>query len=365
MNRAEALEQARILKALIEIAEVDILLSTFISAFKTRSKQKMGIHFLFGNFNLGGTVSGRLSSSKPNLQNIPSTSKYAKVIKKCFQAPKGWVFCGADFNSLEDYISALTTKDPNKLKVYIEGFDGHCLRAANYFREDLPHIDLNDPKSVNSIKETHPNLRQDSKGPTFALTYQGTWHTLVTNLGWTEEKAKAVEAGYHEMYKVSDEWVQSKLQQASKDGYVTVAFGLRVRTPILKQTILNAAQVPYEAKAESRTAGNALGQSYGLLNNRAGIEMRKRVLASPYKYDILPISHIHDAQYFLVREDAEIMAWFNKNLVECMQWQDLPEIQHPTVKIGGEVDVFYPSWAEATTLPINATAKDIVNLFKE
>lgn len=54
-----------------------------------------------------------------NLQNIPSTgSPYAKLIKSCFKAPKGWVFSGADFASLEDRISALTTKDPNKLKVY-------------------------------------------------------------------------------------------------------------------------------------------------------------------------------------------------------------------------------------------------------
>lgn len=76
---------------------------------------------------------------------------------------------GLDYNSLEDYISALTTKDPAKLKVYEDGFCGHCLRAANYYRDQIPHIDLDDPKSVNSIKKDYPELRQESKIPTFAL----------------------------------------------------------------------------------------------------------------------------------------------------------------------------------------------------
>lgn len=76
-----------------------------------------------------------------NLQNIPSTgSIYAKLIKSCFKAPKGWIFSGADFASLEDRISALTTKDPNKLKVYTDGYCGHCLRAYAYFSEQMPDI---------------------------------------------------------------------------------------------------------------------------------------------------------------------------------------------------------------------------------
>lgn len=54
--------------------------------------------------------------------------------------PEGWLFSGADFNSLEDYVSALTTKDKNKLRVYTEGYDGHCLRAYYYFKDQMPKI---------------------------------------------------------------------------------------------------------------------------------------------------------------------------------------------------------------------------------
>ena len=74
--------------------------------------------WLHANFNLNGTMSGRLSCTKPNLQQIPSGSDFGKLIKSCFKAPKGMLFAGADFSSLEDRINALLTKDTNKLKVY-------------------------------------------------------------------------------------------------------------------------------------------------------------------------------------------------------------------------------------------------------
>lgn len=365
MNRKEAIERAKILKALIGFAEVSIILSTFIESFINNSVLKGdGIWYLHGNFNLGGTLSGRLSSSKPNLQNIPSTgSAYAKHIKKCFIAPPGWLMGGADFSSLEDRISALTTKDPNKLKVYIDGYDGHCLRAFSYFKDKLPGI-IDTVESINSIEQLFPKVRQASKAPTFALTYQGTWHTLVNNIGMSEVEAKEIENRYHILYIHSDEWVQNKLLLASKVGYVTLAFGLRLRTPILAQTLLNKRSTPYAAQAEGRTVGNALGQSYGLLNNRAAIEFRERLLSSPYKYDIRPIAHIHDAQYFIFKDNAGCVKWFNDNLVACMQWQELPEIQHDKVKLGGGIEIFYPNWANGIAISNNASKRLILDTTK-
>tara|TARA_B100000929_G_scaffold108179_2_gene85742 strand:- start:989 stop:3607 length:2619 start_codon:yes stop_codon:yes gene_type:complete len=353
-------------RLLLDLAEVQILVSTFTSTFLEKAVQKSdGHYYLHGNFNLGGTVSGRLSSSGPNLQNIPSTgNKYAKLIKSCFMAPPGWIFAGADFSSLEDRISALTTKDPNKLKVYTDGFDGHCLRAFYYFGEQITGVEET-PDSINSIADLYPDLRQDSKAPTFALTYQGTWITLVKNCGFSPEKAKTIEHRYHEMYKVSDQWVQDQLKQAHTDGYVTVAFGMRVRTPMLHKTIYGSKSMPYEAQAEARTAGNALGQSYGMLNNRAAIEFQERTLASKHRLDVMPCAHIHDAQYILIRDNIDVVHWVNINLIECMQWQDLPEIRHPDVKLGGELDLFYPTWEKGITLPNQATKQQIADICQE
>jgi len=371
LNHTQEPAYKEIIKALIGFSGVDKILTAFIPNFEKALDKGDGCVWLHGSFNLGGTVSGRLSSSKPNLQQIPANSEFGKLIKECFMAPEGWLFSGADFNSLEDYISALTTKDPNKLKVYTDGFDGHCLRAVMYFKDEEPRlaqIDINDPKQVNAFKKDgHPlqPWRQESKTPTFALTYQGTYHTLMANLGWEEAKAKAVETAYHELYKVSDEYVQARLMQASKDGYVEVAFGLRVRTPLLKQVIFNGARMPYEAAAEGRTAGNALGQSYGLLNNRAAVEFMQKVWASPYRLDIKPVALIHDAIYVLIRDDVRVVEWANRELIKSMQWQELPEIQHPTVKLGAALDIFWPDWAHPTTLPNDADQETILKVCRE
>lgn len=365
MDKTKAIKIAKILKCLITLSELSTIINTFFKAFleKPIPKDATQITYLFGNFNLGGTLSGRMSSSKINLQNLPSSgSIYSKIVKECFVAPEGWLFVGIDFDSLEDKVSALTTKDPNKIRVYTDGYDGHCLRAYAYFGSQMPDIS-NTVISINSIKNKYPNLRQDSKVPTFALTYDGTWRTLVKNIGMSEKQAKSIESNYHELYKVSDEWVHTKLVQASIDGYVTTAFGLRVRTPILNQVIFGAEGMPKEAAGEGRTAGNALGQGYGLLNNRAGIEFQEKLFESEFKHSILPIAHIHDAQYFLVKQDIDTLHWFNKTIVKCVSWQELPELVHSQVKLSGACELFYPSWANPHDIPVEASRDDIAALF--
>ena len=118
-------EVLSLLANLRDYKAVNKILTSFIPALKKAQKGIDEWHYLFGNFNLGGTLSGRLSSNSPNLQNLPASNsktpmnkKISKLIKSCFAAPKGKIFAGLDFASLEDRISALTTKDPNKLKVY-------------------------------------------------------------------------------------------------------------------------------------------------------------------------------------------------------------------------------------------------------
>nr|DAH87430.1 MAG TPA: DNA POLYMERASE [Caudoviricetes sp.] len=347
-----------LLNALIDYKLVDKIITSFIPAFRNAQPGPDGWHYLFGNLNLGGTVSGRLSASEPNLQTIPSGSKYAKKIKKCFEAPPGWAFCGLDFASLEDRISALTTKDPQKLKVYTDGYDGHSLRAYAYFGEQMPDIE-DTVESINSIQHKYKSLRSDSKAPTFLLTYGGTYMGLMKNCGFSEEKAKLTEKRYHDLYVVSDAWVQAKLDEAAKTGYVTAAFGLRVRTPLLAQVLRGTCKTPYEAEAEGRTAGNALGQSWCLLNNRAGSEFMRKVRTSEFRLDIRPCIHIHDAQYFMIRDNMDTLQYTNKHLVEAVNWQDHPDIAHPEVGLGGELSLFYPTWANEIEIPNHATPEEV------
>lgn len=373
LNHTDKEEVKDFLNILLEYKASAIIISTFLPAFLKAEPGPDGWHYLFGNFRLGGTLSGRLSSNNPNLQNIPSTAgaplkkRLAKLIKECFEAPPGWIFCGLDFDSLEDRISALTTKDPEKLKVYTDGYDGHSLRAYGYFGDEMPDIDPSSVDSINSIAKKYEGHRQESKAPTFALTYQGTYHTLMNNCGFSKEKAQSIESKYKAMYSVSIDWVNDRLEQATKDGYITVAFGLRLRTPLLKQTILNVGKTPKEAAAEGRTAGNAMGQSYCMLNNRAASEFMEKVRASKHRLDIKPCAHIHDAQYYLVRDEGsyEAIEYMNKELPKAVAWQDDPEIWHDEVKLSGSVEIFWPNWNHGFDIPSganeNVIRKHIVN----
>lgn len=360
LNHAKTQEDEDIFKALIGLADAGKILSDFIPAFENAVQLPDGSWRLYGNFNLGGTVSGRLSSSGPNLQNLPSHSVYAKLIKACFATIFGWLFSGADFNSLEDMVSALTTRDKNKMAVYIDGYCGHCLRAFFYFGSELPDIELT-PESINSIKKLYPDYRQRSKSPTFLLTYGGTYHGLMKNLGLEKDEAIQIENQYHNLYSESDEWVASRIHQAIKDGYVIGAFGLKLRTPLLAK-VKDPDKVPYKAQAEGRTAGNMLGQSYGMLNSRAMNEFRERVWASKYRVMILPAAQIHDAGYFVHKDEIGLTTWMNQNLIECMQWCELNELKHDIVKLGAELDIFYPNWCHGITIPNNAKKASIVLL---
>ncbi len=182
------------------------------------------------------------------------------------------------------------------------------------------------------------------------------------NCGFTPTEAQSIYDNYHAMYKVSDEWTDAKLLQASKDGYVTLAYGLRLRTPLMKSVIWQGPKMPREAQAEGRTAGNAIsGQSYGLINSRAACDLQKRINASEYRCRIHISALIHDACYVVVPDELGAIQWLNDNLIDCMKGHGLPELDwHDNVKVGAELDLFYPDWSKAITLKNNISLKQIV-----
>ena len=145
INHTKNQEVIDLLQGLIDYKAVNKILTAFMPAFKNAVKASDGRYYLFGHFNLGGTVSGRLSSSEPNLQQIPATgSKYAKLIKSCFQAPNGWLLVGLDYNALEAHIDALVTKDPAKLSVYLYGYDSHSYNTVHYWPTKVSGVTLYD-----------------------------------------------------------------------------------------------------------------------------------------------------------------------------------------------------------------------------
>lgn len=227
-------------------------------------------------------------------------------------------------------------------------------------------IDINPESvdSINTIEEKYPDLRQNSKGPTFLLTYMGTWKGLMKTFGFTKEEALRIEKQYHELYQVSDQWVEDRLKEASKTGYVELAFGHRLRTPLLPQVIFGSDSMPFQAYEEMKTAGNALGQSYGLLNSHSANLFMQRVWDSEWKHEVLPIMQIHDSQYYLVRNRLDLLKWVNDNLIECMEWQDLDPIRHDKVGLGGVLEIYYPNWANSIKVPNKISKKDLRKLLK-
>jgi DNA polymerase-1 len=132
----------KLLTLLVELNKVKKIISTFIPVLQGSIQVAPDDYRLFGNFNLGQVKSSRLSSSKPNLQQLPSGSTYGKLIKQCFKAPGNLLFCGADYSALEDVANALVTKDLNKLKPMSQGIDSHSWNTYHYWPHKFEDIRL-------------------------------------------------------------------------------------------------------------------------------------------------------------------------------------------------------------------------------
>ena len=133
-NHTTDIDILDLLKHIQNLAEVEKINGTFIKAFLQEKD------FLHGNLKLGGTQSGRLSSNSPNLTNLPAHGTMGKLVKSCVVAPDGWLFAAADFSALEERIGAILSQDPNRIKVYTDGYDGHSMRAYKYFSDQMPDI---------------------------------------------------------------------------------------------------------------------------------------------------------------------------------------------------------------------------------
>ena len=340
--------QKPVLDALVTISQAGIVLTTFISAFKELSITQDGHTTLHGSLVLGGTQSGRLSSRDPNMQNLPSNSKWGKAIKSCFVAPEGWLFYGADFNALEDKIGAILSKDPAKLKENLLGYDGHSLRAHAFFPEELEEaglgdIDPDNPDSINRIVDEASMIRQNAKPVSFLKQYGGGAGKIQKVLKCSKARANEISDAYDNLYKVTLQFNAKNNDFARANGYIDCAFGLRLKTPRIK------ARDNAVSSAEERSSNNAKTQSWGMLMNRANNEYDDRIERDGMSHDVLPINTIHDAAYGLVRATPEAVAWVNKNLIECMEWQNHPDLVSE-IKLGAELDIG-PSWDKQYTLP--------------
>ena len=345
-------ERKEVLNSLIAVSQTGIILTTFLATFKDLwfdiGDEDLGR--LYGNQRLGGTLSGRLSSNSPNFANMPSGSTYGKAIKGCFTAPEGFLFAGSDYAALEDRVGAQKTGDSNKRKEFLEGFDGHSLRAYAFFKEEIDEalgeeLDVTDPASINRIKDELPKIRAKSKAPSFAMAYGSGASKIQALLKCSKAQAETVFQAYHELYSGTAKFAESAIRQASHDKFTIGAYGLKLRTPRINSKDKRI------ASSEGRTLNNMKIQSYGLLTNKAGIDFQARIERDGMVEDVILINQIHDALYMLIRNDAEVIKWANDNLIECMV---ADYIDDQVVKNEACLDIGH-SWDVQHELPNNAT----------
>ena len=102
-----------------------------------------------------------------------------------------------------------------------------------------------------------------------------------------------------------------------------------------------------------------------MLNSRAANGFMNRVRSSKYALDIRPCAQIHDAQYYLIRNSLPLVHWVNENLIPEVKWQELPELEHDVIKVGGELSIFHPDWSSEIGIPNDATPSEILSITLE
>jgi len=178
------------------------------------------------------------------------------------------------------------------------------------------------------------------------------------------DQAISIEKSYQELYTVTIAFNEAQVQFGHEHGYVELAFGLRLRTPILAASVINSSKTPYAVKAEGRSAVNAVTQSWGMLINRAIIHTNNDIEQSVSVYDILPINAIHDALYFIVREDVKTIKFLNDRLIHHMEWNDHPKIKSKKVPMKADLELGR-SWDKMKTLKNKATEAEITTFLLE
>lgn len=311
-------EEKKTVQLIIDIAQASVIRNTFLKAFLEKGVMTpKGLYRLYGNYNICGTATGRLTSNAVNLQNLPSTgSKYAKMVKECFVAPKGFAVAGSDYASCEDRVLASLSNCKNKIAEYTRHIDGHCFRAAAYFKEEIEErgifIDMNDVASINSIKEKAKDLRQESKAPTFAMAYGGGAAPIMKVLKCSKAKAETILSAYKELYPELDEFASDTVAFAKKHGYVTGFYGLKLRAPNIRADDTEA------TSSMGRLLVNMRIQSAAMLTLAAIADFQTLIEKENLQNDIRVHATVYDSIYVYFRVTEKVLKFININLLSLM-----------------------------------------------
>ena len=233
------------------------------------------------SFHQAVTSTGRLSSSDPNLQNIPIRTEEGRRIRKAFVAPNGWSVMAADYSQIELRIMAHLSADQSLVDAFSRGDDIHRATAAEVF--DLEPMFVTDEQ------------RRRAKAINFGLIYGMSAFGLARQLGIERAEAAAYIDRYFERYPGVRRYMDSTRAMAHEKGYVETVFGRRLTLPDIR-----ARQVPIRQAAE-RAAINAPMQGTAAdIIKRAMLRVQKALATTNLGCNLL--LQVHDELVFEVRD---------------------------------------------------------------
>lgn len=303
-----------IIEKIEEFREFSKLKSTYIDALPKLADAGGRIH---STFHQDVTSTGRLSSTNPNLQNIPIRTELGRRIRRGFVAEKGKILVAADYSQFELRLAAVLAGDQNLVEDFRADLDIHAKTAAEMFK--IP------------LEEVTPDQRRAAKTINFGVLYGMSAHRLAAELGTTFFEAKHFIENYFEVRKPIADYIAHTIEQAETDGFVQTLFGRRRPTPDVKSSNFMVREAAKRAAANMPIQGTEAD-----LMKRAMIAVDREIVEKGLGQQIL---QIHDS--ILVEttpENAEIVSKILKTEMEKVS----PELDIPL-----KVDVKYgQSWEE-------------------
>jgi DNA polymerase-1 len=267
-------------KLILEFRSMSKLKSTYTDKLPQQVSNKTGrVHT---SYHQAVAATGRLSSSNPNLQNIPIRSAEGRKIREAFIAPEGHKLIAADYSQIELRIMAHLSEDEGLLTAFAQGIDIHSATAAEVFEVEIENVTT--------------DLRRSAKAINFGLIYGMSAFGLAQQLGIERSQAQKYINSYFDRYPGVRQYMESTRELAKQQGYVETLFGRRLYLPEINSR--NAARRQYA----ERTAINAPMQGtaadiikIAMINTNQWLQQNQSVNKM--------IMQVHDELVFEVNED--------------------------------------------------------------
>ena len=273
---------------------------------------------IHSSFQMTVTATGRLSSTEPNLQNIPIRKKLGAEIRRMFVAGPGMVLVDADYSQIELRLLAHISGDEAMREAFLSGEDFHTVTASRVFA--LP------------VEEVTPLLRSRAKAVNFGIVYGISAFSLAQDIGVTPNEARAYMDAYLDKYHGVRDYMKQIVQKAREDGYVDTLFGRRRYLPELKSSNFNVRSFGERVALNMPVQGTAADIIKLAMVNVAG-KLRELGLQARL------ILQVHDE---LIVECPEAEAETVRALLE----NEMENAVHLSVPLTAEAHIGH-SWAEA------------------